>query len=217
MGAVWSWAVCLTSRLGLHLLKKKFLPLPGIEPSIHTRPARSVHPPVRELSGLQGKQSINLWFACLPHLRTNIISPYTKTVLQIFWYRRSCSASLLLAMIRSSSSKRNVWGSEQLELCYASLLAFRVTFAHTRSTQAEVHMCPTFCSRAQHVSTTPQHFIFLIALYAYGRKIMSFFVCLYCVAWYPSTDCNLNTSWVTSKVIIVRVLTACFLIHRFER
>jgi hypothetical protein len=72
-------------------------------------------------------------------------------------------------------------------------------------------MCPTFCSRALHVSTRSQHFIFLIALYAYGRKIMSFFVCFYCVAWYPRTDCSLNTSWVTSKVVTVRVLTACFL------
>lgn len=44
----------------------------GIEPLIHNCPARSLHPSVRVLSKLQGKQSHNLWFAFLPHFHTNV-------------------------------------------------------------------------------------------------------------------------------------------------
>jgi hypothetical protein len=196
-------AVYLATWLGLHVPTKKSLPLPDIEPWIHNCLARCLHPSVLIYPGFKANSPKMCDSRFFPLLRTNVnLKPILFFRTLVIGLVARLAFLWLWFAVPAVTKRLGEWAVGNVVCFHASVSR---DICHPLSTQTDVHMCPTFCSRALHVSTSSQHFIFLIALYAYGRKIMSFFVCLYCVAWCPRTDFNLNTSWVTSKVNTVRV------------
>ena len=138
-------------------MTKKSLLLPGVEPWIRNRPTRSLHPSVRDLSHLQGKQSINLWCAFLPHFRTNVNHLAAKpffSILDIGLVAGQVFFWLWLAVLAVNETPRRVssWNCSVF-----SLPAFRVTFA-TLAARKHTYTCARH-SLQEHYTCPPGHSI----------------------------------------------------------